>query len=86
MAYDATLPANNSLISSSELRNQFNGLKTLVDDCITQANLDDAIQTQTPAPITSVFALGLNPSDPPTRDDVQAIADKLDQLIAALKR
>jgi hypothetical protein len=31
MPFDATLPAANSQISSTELRNQFNGLKTLVD-------------------------------------------------------
>jgi hypothetical protein len=31
MPFDATLPAANSQISSTELRNQFNRLKTLVD-------------------------------------------------------
>jgi len=86
MAYDPTLPATNSLISSAELRNQLSGLKSLIDGCATPSDVEDAIQAETPAPITSVFALGLNASDPPTRDDVQAVADKLDELIAALKR
>jgi hypothetical protein len=31
MAYDPTLPANNSPIVSAELRNQFAGLKALID-------------------------------------------------------
>jgi hypothetical protein len=31
-AFDPTLPVNNSLVSSSELRNQLNGLKSLIDD------------------------------------------------------
>lgn len=35
MAFDANLPANNSPISSAELRNQLNALKALIDD---QAN------------------------------------------------
>src|SRR2546425_3341110 len=31
MPFDPTKPANGSLISSTELRNQFNGLKNLID-------------------------------------------------------
>lgn len=32
MPFDPTKPANGSLISSAELRNQFTSLKTLIDD------------------------------------------------------
>jgi len=32
MPFDPTLPINNSLISSSELRNQLNGLNELIDN------------------------------------------------------
>jgi hypothetical protein len=32
MPFDPTLPVNNSLISSSELRNQFTGLNELIDN------------------------------------------------------
>jgi hypothetical protein len=38
MAFDPSLPANNSSIISSELRNQFNGLKALIDGL--QAQVD----------------------------------------------
>jgi hypothetical protein len=38
MPYDPTLPANNSPIVSQELRNQFNGLKDLIDDLQSQIN------------------------------------------------
>jgi hypothetical protein len=31
MPFDPTLPVNNSLISSSELRDQLNGLKSIID-------------------------------------------------------
>jgi hypothetical protein len=32
MPFDPSLPVNNSLISSSELRNQLNGLNELIDN------------------------------------------------------
>ena len=86
MAYDPTLPANNSLISSSELRNQFSGLKSLIDGCATPQNIEDSIMGETPAPIPEVGGLGMFVSDPPTQAEVQTIADKLDELIGALKR
>ena len=38
MAYDPTLPANNSPIVSAELRNQFAGLKALIDAQQAQIN------------------------------------------------
>lgn len=38
MAYDPTLPADNSLASAAELRNQLAGLKTLID--AQQATID----------------------------------------------
>src|SRR3989442_7670649 len=34
MPFNPALPVTNSLIISSELRDQFNGLKTLIDDSI----------------------------------------------------
>ena len=50
MAYDPTLPANHAPIVSAELRNQFAGLKTLLDatqsqveGAATQDGLNDAI-------------------------------------------
>lgn len=36
MAFNSTLPVNASPVSSSELRNQFNGLKDLIDALTTQ--------------------------------------------------
>jgi len=50
MPFDPTLPVNNSLISSSELRNQLNGLKSLIDNLQTElnnqvSNLQDELNT-----------------------------------------
>ncbi len=47
--------------------------------------LEDAIAT-TSANSNGVETLGLAVSDPPTQSEVQAIADKLDELITALRR
>ena len=44
MPYDPNLPADHSKIVAAELRNQFNGLKTLID---AQSAQISALQTQT---------------------------------------
>jgi hypothetical protein len=86
MAYDPTLPVNNSLVSSSELRNQFTGLKALMD-----FNANAA----TNALITAINGTAVNPnvanlvqtiSNPPTQAQVQAIQNKINELINAITR
>jgi hypothetical protein len=71
MAYDPIKPLNNSPIVAAELRNQFAGLKDLID--------------ARPARVDGVDALGLNASPDYFPTQIQEIADKLDELIAALK-
>jgi hypothetical protein len=67
---DPSLPADNALISSGELRGQFQAI----------ADSFDGIQSK----FVSLTPLGLTVSNPPTQADVQAIADKLDELINTL--
>ena len=52
---------------------------------VTQAVLDAAI-LGTSANSNGVSTLGMVVSDPPTRSEVQTLADKLDELINALRR
>ncbi len=52
---------------------------------VSQQQLDDAISGSS-ANSNGVSTLGLAVSDPPTQTEVQAIADKLDELILALRR
>ena len=52
---------------------------------MTNAALASAIAT-TSANSNGVALLGLTVSDPPTQAEVQQIADKLDELINALRR
>jgi len=67
---DPSLPADNALISSGELRGQFQA----IEDSF--ADIRGRFLTLTP--------LGLTVSNPPTQADVQALADKLDELINTL--
>jgi hypothetical protein len=82
MPFDPTLPVNNSLISSSELRNQLNGLKSLVDNV--EVELNNAIAGTAVNP--AVNLLGQSISNPPTQAQVQAIQNKLNELINAITR
>ena len=85
MPFDPTKPASNALMSSSELRDQFNGLNGLLsaraweDDCVNRYNAC-AIN---PA---AVEGMGMVVGDPPSQAEVQAISNKLDELLAVLKR
>jgi hypothetical protein len=64
---DPSLPADNALIVSGELRGQFQAI---------QDHFAAAAQVQ---------VLGLMVSDPPTQAEMQAIADKLDEVITTLQ-
>jgi hypothetical protein len=86
MAFDPTLPVNNSLVSSAELRNQFTGLKALMDfnaNAATNA-LSAAINGTAMNP--NVATLTQSISNPPTQAQVQAIQNKLNELINAITR
>lgn len=97
MPFDPALPANASLIVAAELRGQFTGLKSEIDALPTQAQLsNDLVNTENAAVLTTlpqtsansngVSLLNMSVSDPPTQAEMQAIADKVDALINALRR
>jgi len=86
MAYDPTKPANGAPIVSAELRSQFAGLKTLLDGKTSAADVSTQIVGEAAGSCASVDGLGLTVSNPPTQAQVQALADKLDELIDALRR
>jgi hypothetical protein len=68
---DPTLPADNAPILSGELRGQFQAISDFIEDVRGR--------------FVSLTPLGLTVSNPPTQADVQAIADKLDEVITALQ-
>ena len=67
---DPSLPADHSPLSSGEMRGQFQAIENSFEDIR--------------ARFLAVAPLGLTVSNPPTQADVQAIADKLDELINTL--
>ena len=62
--------ANNSPLVSGEMRGQFQAISGMFEDIRGK--------------LISLTPLGLTVSNPPTQADVQAIADKLDELISGL--
>jgi hypothetical protein len=70
MAFDSTLPQANSEIDSAELRGQFNGLKELIDQRPTTADMTAASAANINGTIAN---LPLTFSNPPTYNDLLAI-------------
>ncbi len=91
MPFDPTKPAFGSPDSSAEMRDQLNALKALIDAQAAQiANLQgqlDAAIAGSSGNSNGVGNLGLTITTNPTEIfQVQPIADKLDELINALRR
>jgi len=85
MAYDPTKPANNAPIVSAELRNQFAGLKELIDTHPTTDDVSNAITTQAAGSCLGMDYLDMTISDPPTQAEVQALVYKFNNLLAFLR-
>ena len=68
MAFDPTKPADHSEIKAQELRDQMMALKTHVGERIEQ----------------TVPLLNMELSHPPTQAELQALADKVDEIISQL--
>ena len=77
--FNPALPAQGSLISSAELRDQFNALKGQVDEA------QDIADSSAVNP-ANVEPLRLDISDPPTQAQVEAIRDQVNALLGALYR
>ncbi len=86
MPYDPTKPANNSPIVAVELRDQFAGLKDLIDTKVDDSALISILLANSAGPCPDFPYLNLAVSNPPTQAQVQAIADRLDELVTLLKR
>ncbi len=85
MPFDPAKPANNAPVLATELRNQFTTLNSDIQTRATQGQLAGEI-AGTSTNSNGVAGLGQGISDPPQQGEVQAIADKLDELINALRR
>ncbi|MDB6125216.1 MAG: hypothetical protein JWQ71_4209 [Pedosphaera sp.] len=70
--FDPTKPANNSPVSSAGLRNQLNALEEEIP--------------QTAYAPNSIAPLNTTVSNPPAQAQVQAIADKIDEMLSSMSR
>ena len=86
MAFNAALPQNNSPVASAELRGQFNGLKELIDQHPTADEVNSAIVAGSAGNLNNVNYLDLTVSDPPTQQEVQALADRFHELMLNPRR
>ena len=77
MAFDPTLPQTNAPIVSAELRNQFNALNDRL------SALED-ISNNFAMSTNGVQPLSLAISDPPTQAEVQALRDKINEMLQVM--
>ena len=76
MPFDPNLPQENTPVDAAQMRDQLNGLNDAIANGIAGTSSNS----------NAVGTLGLAVNNPPTQADVQTIADKIDELINALRR
>jgi hypothetical protein len=86
MPFDSSKPANGAPILSTELRDQFNALKALIDAQQTQITALQAAVAQRAPRVDGVSDTLLAINDPPQQAEVVALAEKLVELIDALQQ
>ena len=69
MAFNPDKPEENTPLDAAEMRNQFNGLNDLI--------------TAMGSKCDGVVPLNIPFHDPPTRAEIQAVADKLNEMLSA---
>jgi hypothetical protein len=85
MPFDPTKPADHSEIQAAELRGQLMSLKALIDNRPDRLEIDSIVNSNTAVNVDTFTPLSLTISNPPTQGQIQAIVDKLNQLIGALQ-
>ena len=75
--FNPDVPVDSSLIVASELRDQFNS----INDVVAALSMDMGNKVNTPSVTTLLQTI----SNPPTQAQVQAMQNKLNELIQALE-
>ncbi|MEI7732257.1 MAG: hypothetical protein WCO56_21960 [Verrucomicrobiota bacterium] len=101
MPFDPSKPADESLASAAELRDQFNAVVAMVaalnarldaleaSGCVTQQQLSDAINgvlNNSSASTNSVGMLEITASDPPSQWEVGTVINTLNATLQAMRR
>ena len=84
MAFDPTKPVENSPLDAAEMRNQFNGLKALIDAQAAQI-VDLQTQLANKAILPTAQPYDQSISNPPTQADIQNLVDWLNNMLGELE-
>ena len=85
MPFDPSLPQENTLIDAVQMRQQLNALNDDIQTRATHAELSTAIEG-TSANTNNVTTLNMNAEPNYEQNQIQAILQKLDEVILALRR
>ncbi len=85
MPFDPTKPATNSPLASAEMRSQLTSLNTEIQQRATLTDLTAAINT-TSSNSNGVGTLSTGADSSYNQNQMQAVLDKIDELINALRR
>ena len=85
MPFDPTKPRDDTLGVASDLRDQFNALKALIDAKPSTDDMNAAISANSASNVDRIAPMSSGVSDPPTQEEVQQIYNTLNYLINALK-
>ena len=80
MPYDPSKPANSAPLSSAEMRDQLNGLNQNISAAVNAAIAGTSNNSNGVATLSQAASGGYDPGQ------MQAVLDKIDELINALRR
>jgi len=86
MPYDPNFPPNHQALVAAPFRDQFNALNDDISNRITAADMETEMFANTAGSLATVAKLNLTVSNPPTQAQMQAIADKIDEIITQAQR
>ena len=87
MPFDPTKPADHSDLDAGEMRNQLNALNQTIGNVDQGANAALAAAISDTCRSTNAVALlNMTVSNPPQQWEVQALADKIDEMLNAQRR
>jgi len=86
MPFDTNWPPDHAELDAGPFRDQFNALNDDISTRVTAADMEAEMFANTAGSLATVAKLNLTVSNPPTQAQMQAIADKIDEIITQAQR
>lgn len=86
MPFDPTKPQENTPLDAAEMREQLNGLADLIAERLTEPQAEQLIASKAAGPMPDLALLDMMVSNPPTQAEMQAVVNKIDEMIVRLRR